>query len=210
MRTLVLSTAALALGGCYTGALKGDDGSTLRLSGGVLVVCETPDGSLAAFGAAGSYNACPHQLDTAPPTDSDTATGPVDTSDTSDTADTGTTVDPSDETSQTDTSGGICGFYKEVFDNPAYCQPWRVQANSPANAHTFNVWFENVPSRDDLTGIKTPEAILAHCPDPNHELPTTATSLDGAIEVTRDNGRKATVQLDTNMGTGKLKFQVCR
>ncbi|GEM_PF-2629312 len=203
----LIPVAALALTGCYSGALKGDDGSKLRLVGGVMVVCETMEGTLAGFGVAASYETCPHDLDPPPP-DSDTAPDTADPVDTS-AQDTGTVEAPEDNDGSSE-EGGICGFYTEIFDNPAFCQPWRVQANSPANAHTLNVWFDGIEDRGDLTGAVAPEAILAHCPDPNGIEPTTATALEGSIEVTRDNGRKATVKLDTNRGSGKLKFQVCR
>ncbi len=208
-RPLLIAAAAAALTGCYAGSLRGDEGDRLRLMGGVMVVCETSENTLAAFGVAVSYEGCPHSLDTAADTSDtsetgDTSTTVIDTA--ADTASSTTTVDDGDD----DTDGGICGFYRETLDTPGFCQPWMVQANSPSNAHTFNVWFEDLPARDDLTGAKAPEAILAHCPDPNGEIPTTATALTGSIEVTRDNGRKATVSMDTNRGTGRLKFQVCR
>jgi hypothetical protein len=207
MRKLLLIIATGLLSGCYAGALKGDDGSKLRMIAGVLIVCETVDGPLAAFGLATSLNSCPHQLDTAAPTDTDSGfdTGPTAV----DTGDTGV-VETSTDTTNPDTEGGVCGVFTEILNTPGYCQPWRVQVNDPNSAHTLNLWFEDIPNAHDLTGIKAPEAILAHCPDPNGEIPTTATLLTGSIEVARDNGRKATISMDTNKGKADLKFQVCR
>ncbi len=208
MRPLLLTAATAALTGCYSGVLKGEDGSDLRMTAGVLVVCEQASGELAAFGLATSYQSCPHELAPPPPPDTDTGqtttTTVVDTS--GDTGDTGVMPDPGAAAIE----GGICGYYSEVFDNSAYCTPWRVQANNAGSAHTLNLWVENFEDRADLTGAKSSKAILAHCPDPNGIVPTTATELQGELEVTRDNGRKATVMLDTNKGTGKLKLQVCR
>ncbi len=201
MRWLALTSWWLA--GCVTGDLTGDDGSRITLVGGVLTVCETHEGSLAAFGLAASWDACPHELDTS---------NPPDTGDTGDTGGT-TTVDPDEEQSSsasTDDDGTICGYYNALFSQPGYCEPWLVQANSPANAHTFNVWFEDVPDREDLTGIRAQQAVVAHCPDPNGLEPTRATSLEGEIEVTRDNGRKAKVEVETDLADGKLKFRICR
>jgi hypothetical protein len=209
MRSALLTTAAFALTGCYSGVIKGDDGSDLRLFAGTLIVCEQASGELAAFGLATSYESCPHLL-APPPPDTDTGDDSASTSIIDTSGDTASDTAAASDSGPSDTEGGLCGLYNELFDNPAYCTPWRVQANSAGNAHTLNLWVEGFDDRADLTGAQAPQAILAHCPDPNGVLPTTATELQGSIAVTRDNGRKATVKLDTNKGTGKLKLQVCR
>ncbi len=208
MRILVLSAASLFLGGCYSGSLRGDEGPPLRLGLGWMVVCETPTGSTAAYATSSSLNTCPHQLDTSEPQDTDTGddTGPT----VIDTGDTGITLESTEEEGEGESEGGVCDYLSEFFAMKAFCEPWQVQTNDPTSAHTFNVWFEDVPEANNLKGARASEAILAQCPDPNGIEPTTATSLQGDIEVTRDNGRKATIKLDTNKGQGKLKLQVCR
>ena len=206
----LLVMGLFGLGGCYSGTLVGEDGSSLKLTAGLMVVCETPQQSLAAFAFATSYAACPHEddtgvvIDTGEPVD----TGPV--LDTADTGDTGMAIEDPDEETDEDRERGLCGLFNELFSEPAFCQPWRVQVNFPARAHTLNTWFEEVPERDDLLGIQTSEAILAHCPDPANGEPAWATELGGSLEVVRDSGRKVRVRTDTDKAGGLLKFKTCR
>ncbi len=204
---VVLCLGLFGLGGCYAGNLVGEDGSSLPLTAGLMVVCETPEQQLAAFAFATSYAACPHEDDTGLLIDTgDTGdTGPV-----SDTADTGGSGGDSGEETDEDRERGVCGLFNELFSEPAFCQPWRVQVNFPARAHTLNVWFEDVPERDDLEGIQTSDAILAHCPDPANGEPAWATELEGTLEVVKDRGRKVRVRTDTDKAGGMLKFKTCR
>ncbi len=184
----------------------------MAFGAGMIVVCDTPENTLAAFALATSYAGCPYELDS-----SDTS----DTWDTSDTRDTSDTAAPPTDTADTaaaqeeDSSGGsdergVCGLLKGLFDDPAYCRPWFVQANFPNRAHTLNIWFEDVPDRYDLRGAKTDEVVVAHCPDPNDGNTATATSLEGHVEIDQDRFNKARVRVDTPLASGALKFRVCR